>query len=123
MQMWIGWHKFLLKLDNVGVYRYKLEDLSGENGGDRQVAVVQHIFGAIARPAPAPAFITKSISTLAEQDPDHHHRKHRPTLTWGELFRADEELAMQAWHLSAKFGYDYPDFDPSTFKPGAVPHC
>ena len=32
MQMWVGWHKVLSQLDSVGAYRYKVEDLSGENG-------------------------------------------------------------------------------------------
>lgn len=124
MQMWIGWHTFLLQFHESGMYSYKLEDLSGQNGDDRQAAVVGKIFTSIRRKAPSAAFIKRTLQELSAVDPDHHHRKHRATLTWDELFRADKELAMEAWNLSLKFGYEY-DFDPNNFTPGggAVPHC
>lgn len=125
MQMWVGWHTFLLRLDNTGMYRFKLEDLSGENGDDRQGDVVRRIFTSIGRKAPTPTVVAAASKKHAKKTSGKqtNSRSHRSTLSWDELFRADEVLAMQAWRLTLTFGYTYPDFDPTNVKPGPIPSC
>jgi hypothetical protein len=117
MQMWVGWHKVLSRLDGVGAYRYKIEDLSGKNGQIAQMAVISAVYTLINRSdVPTKEHVAHTISKLNHTN----SRRHRKTVSWNDLFNADASLALEAWQLGKTFGYVY-DFDPSEFKSTTPP--
>ena len=124
MQMYVGWHTYLKQLmAATGGYRYTIEDLSGSNGDAARLKVTDKIFSLINKPAPT----SKKVKSVgATMQAAANKRAHRGTLSWNELFRADKELALQAWELGKEFGYSYPGFDPKAWNPSpkqAPPTC
>ncbi|VEU43818.1 unnamed protein product [Pseudo-nitzschia multistriata] len=99
LQMWVEWQLFVREIAD---WHYRVEDLMSP---DRSVSgpIVDRIFSAAGLGPPSDKAVERA---LKEADPRANTRKHRPTLSWEELYAVDERYASIAHALSKEYGYD-----------------
>jgi len=100
LQMYVEWQLFVKAIADG---HFCVEDLLLPDDVSVSVPIVERIFASAGLAAPDAQAVR---AALARVDPRANTRKHRPTLTWEEIFAIDKHYAQIARDLSKEYGYD-----------------